>query len=82
MRDGRRHLRAECDRCGRYLKFISQAEPYTTYADRNASETAIMDVLIMCYELEIELVADGGMVTFARAGDYRHAPRRLRELLL
>lgn len=33
MRDGRIHLRVECSRCRKFIKFATQVEPYVTYAD-------------------------------------------------
>lgn len=68
----------ECGGCGRFLKFAQQCEPFLTFADRTASETAILDVLIQSDELGIELHSDGRTVTLATPD---RAPPRLRELV-
>jgi hypothetical protein len=33
MVNGRKHLRAECARCKRFIKFARQVKPFTTLAD-------------------------------------------------
>jgi hypothetical protein len=78
MKNGRWHIRVECDGCGLFLQFAPQVEPYMTYADRNASGAAILDVLVQCEELGIELLSDGQTVRFH---DNHRAPPGLRSLL-
>src|SRR5262245_20678170 len=55
MCDGRKHLRVECNACGRFLKFAPQVEPFVGFANRTTSETAVLDVLRQCDALGIEL---------------------------
>jgi hypothetical protein len=38
MCDGRRHLRAECSACGRFIKFVPQIEPYLALANSAADQ--------------------------------------------
>ena len=71
-RDGGWHIRAECGRCGRFLRFAPQAEPFVGFADNTASETAVLDVLCQCDELEIDLHSDGRMVSFGPEGVTKH----------
>ncbi len=72
-RDGGWHIRVECGGCGGYLKFAPQCEPFLTLANRTASETAVLDVLVQSDELGIGLHSDGRTVSFATHEDYRQA---------
>jgi hypothetical protein len=38
MRDGRRHLRAECSECGRFIKFVPQIWPFLALVEEEASD--------------------------------------------
>jgi hypothetical protein len=38
--DGRRHIRADCNRCHRYIKFAPKRPPYTDLADANSGPGA------------------------------------------
>jgi hypothetical protein len=78
---GRRHVRGECGGCGRYLCFLPKRPPYTQLADGNSSATPILDALVECERLGIELASDGGQV-YPRGGWQRVPPRlaqRIRE---
>src|SRR5438270_6668213 len=63
-RDGGWHIRVECGGCGGFLKFAPQVEPFLTFANKTASETSILDVLIQCDALGIELHSNGRTVSF------------------
>jgi hypothetical protein len=51
-----------------------------TFANKTASETPVLDVLIQSDELGIDLCSDGRTVSFAHPED-DHRARRLRELV-
>jgi hypothetical protein len=80
-RDGGRCIRGECAACQRFLAFVPLVEPYTGMADRAASMTPELDVLITCNELGIDLKSDGQAADFATPADRERAPQRLRDLL-
>jgi hypothetical protein len=80
-RDGGRHIRVECRGCGQFLKFAPQVEPFVGFANNRASQTAILDVLIGCDGLGIDLTSDGQAVSFTRPEDNHREPQRLRELV-
>ncbi len=61
-RRGGRRIRAECLRCGRWLTWLPQAPLWTQQADRNASPTALLDVLTRLEDLGIDLQSDGRTV--------------------
>jgi hypothetical protein len=81
MVNGRRHLREECRRCGGFIKFAPQREPFVTLADRAASGAAVLDVITMAEDAGVVLTSDGRVADFATAEDRRRAPRRLHELV-
>jgi hypothetical protein len=77
---GRRQLRRECERCGQFRGFAAQVEPFTTEADAAASATAVLDVLMECEDLGLELRSDGAVAEFAGT-DWHRAPPELRDRL-
>jgi hypothetical protein len=79
-RDGGWHIRVECGRCGRFVMFARQVEPFLTFANSTASETAVLDVLCQCDAQGIDLHSDGQTVRFVDPEDHP-APPRLRELV-
>jgi hypothetical protein len=79
---GRRRIRVECGACQKWLGFAPEVEPYLTLAAQGESPTAVLDVLMTCLELDIELYSDGIVADFATSDDRRRAPQRLREKLL
>jgi hypothetical protein len=60
--NGTRHVRADCGRCRRYIRYAPRRPPYTDLADANASETPILDALLRCEALGVELARDGSSV--------------------
>jgi hypothetical protein len=62
IRDGRKQVRANCQRCGGWCGYAPQREPYTTGADRNASPTATLDTVILAEAEGVGLVSDGRTV--------------------
>jgi hypothetical protein len=57
--NGTRHVRADCRRCGRYIKFAPRRSPYTDLADASASTSPILDALTLAESLGVELASDG-----------------------
>jgi hypothetical protein len=74
-------VRAECASCRAFLTYLPAVEPYTTMADRNASPTAILDVLTRMDELGIPLHSDGAAVSVPWPHS-RRVPADLTALLL
>jgi hypothetical protein len=60
---GRRRIRANCPVCNRPTDYPPVRPPYSTEADANASPTAVLDVLLKCEELGIELHSNGRSVS-------------------
>ncbi len=61
-RDGRRQLRADCARCGRFLSYLPHRPPFIALADAAASETPILDVLVRLDSIGVALHSDGAEV--------------------
>jgi len=62
FRDGRRQIRASCERCDRWLGFAPIREPYTGLADKVSSPTVILDALTVAQDEGVELRSDGHAV--------------------
>jgi hypothetical protein len=77
---GRKRLRGDCSRCGRFCDFPPCVPPYTTAADAHASPTPVLDVLTQLDELGLELVSDGKAVRVA-AQDVPRVPAELLRLV-
>jgi hypothetical protein len=77
-RRGRKYIRRQCSACGRWLGHAPLAEPYRMLADRAATLTPILDVLVRCEDAGVRLRNDGAAIDFASTEDYRKAPDDLR----
>jgi hypothetical protein len=56
---GRRHVRAECARCGGFLTFPPSVPPYSDMADAAASPAPVLDALVGLEAAGAELHSDG-----------------------
>src|SRR6266508_761495 len=61
-RNGVRQVRASCARCGQQLGHAPRTSPYTDEADRHASETPTLDVLLLAEQEGVKIVSDGQQV--------------------
>lgn len=77
---GRRQIRRECARCGNWMGFAPQVEPYTTEADAEAGQTPILDVVIRLEELGVTLQSDGRRA-WVGADDWGRVPPDLHALI-
>jgi hypothetical protein len=77
---GRRRIRADCPVCRRPTDYPPCVPPYTTEADRRASPTAVLDVLIRLDTLGIDLESDGRGVSVGWQ-DYHRVPADLHRLI-
>jgi hypothetical protein len=76
-RAGRRHIRAECASCHRFLTFPPLRPPYTTMADAAATATPILDALTGLEDAGAQLHSDGRGVWIG-AG-YKNVPPKVRD---
>jgi uncharacterized protein (DUF3820 family) len=79
LRSGTKRLRVDCRRCGAFLTYPPMVSPYTTMADANKSETAVLDVLMRLDDLGVRLRSDGKAVWLDQAD--RQVPPDLRALV-
>jgi hypothetical protein len=77
---GRRHVRAECARCGRFLGFAPKEQPYAGMADAAASPTPVLDVLVRLEDLGVQLHSDGASV-YVPGRDRHRVPPDLHSLI-
>jgi hypothetical protein len=77
---GGRRIRGECVRCGRFLCWLPQLEPWIRQADYNASPTPVLDVLTQLDDLGIELESDGHSMQVPLQ-DWQRVPPELHALI-
>jgi hypothetical protein len=77
---GDRRIRGECVRCGRFLCWLPQLEPWIRQADHHASPTPVLDVLTRLDDLGIELESDGHSVAIPLQ-DWQRVPPELHALI-
>jgi hypothetical protein len=71
---GRRLIRCECPTCHRATDYAPLVSPYTDEADRNASPTPVLDVLMKLDEIDVELCSDGRTAWIDNADQQRVPP--------
>jgi hypothetical protein len=75
-RNGSRHVRGTCARCGAWCGTLPQTEANIAEANRNASPTPVITALVELEALGVELVSDGNSVSYVGDG-WRKVPREL-----
>jgi hypothetical protein len=78
--NGGKRIRAECRRCGRFVKFLPETPENVAAADAAASPTALLDVLTRLEEAGVNLDHDGRRVWVRWEGGQR-LPSDLRTLI-
>jgi uncharacterized protein (DUF3820 family) len=73
---GERRIRGACLRCGRYLCWLPNQEPWVGQADAVASKTPLLDALTRLEALGVELESDGQSVSI-RWPDWQRVPQDL-----
>jgi hypothetical protein len=77
---GRRHVRATCSRCQRWLGFVPKTAGNSAVADRSSSATDLLNCLTMLDELKIAIHSDGTRVYFTWP-DCERVPAELHALV-